>query len=55
MDVACWLVEGTLRMYPQVSTCSFDKGFQSPGNRQQLDELLEVTGLRRVACRQRQA
>ena len=32
-------------MYPQLSACSFDKGFHSPGNREGLDELLEVNAL----------
>ena len=45
VDVACALVEGTQALYPQLSACSFDKGFHSPGNRQGLDELLELNAL----------
>ena len=45
VDVACSLVQETQAMYPQLSACSFDKGFHSPGNREGLDELLEVNAL----------
>ena len=45
VDVACSLVQETQALYPQLSACSFDKGFHSPGNRKALDELLDLNAL----------
>ena len=45
VDVACSLVRETQALYPQLSACSFDKGFHSPGNRKGLDELLDLNAL----------
>ena len=45
VDVACTLVEETQALYPQLSACSFDKGFHSPANRKGLDKLLAVNAL----------
>ena len=41
VDVAVPLVRGAQRRHPGLDTCSFDRGFHSPGNRRELDGLLE--------------
>ena len=45
VDVACELVQETQALYAGLESCSFDKGFHSVANREQLDEVLELNAL----------
>ena len=45
VDYAVPMVKATQQRYAGLHQCSFDRGFHSPDNRQQLDELLEVNVL----------
>ena len=40
-QVAVPIIEETKARFNQLSSCSFDKGFHSPGNQQQLAEILD--------------
>ena len=40
-QVAVPMVEETKKRFPSFSTCSFDKGFHSPGNQKELNEKLD--------------
>ena len=46
-DVAVPLVRACQQAYPELRSCSFDKGFHSPANRAALDGLLELNALPR--------
>jgi len=41
-DVAIPMIKETQRRFPQLSTCSLDKGFYTPAVRKKLDELLKL-------------
>ena len=41
VDVAVPMVKDTLDNFPRLNGCSYDKGFWSPGNKKELDELLD--------------
>jgi hypothetical protein len=41
VDVAVDIVMETKELYPNLTSCSFDKGYHSPGNQKQLAEALE--------------
>ena len=43
--VAVAMIEDTQKRYPALSQCSFDKGFYTPANREQLDQLLKTNVL----------
>ncbi len=45
VDHAVPLVKAAQERYADLRECSFDRGFHSPENRRQLDELLEVNAL----------
>ncbi len=45
VDVAQPLVKETQAMYPDLAGCSFDKGFHSAGNREELDKVLALNAL----------
>ena len=42
VDVAVRMVQETKQRFPQLSSCSFDQGFHSPGNQRELAGLLET-------------
>ncbi len=42
VDVAVRMVRETKQRFPQLSSCSFDQGFHSPGNQRELAGLLET-------------
>ena len=44
-EIAVDMVEETIRMFPEFSTCSFDKGFYSKSNKIDLDNILEFCTL----------
>ena len=44
-DVAVPLVKRCQKSFPDLRGCSFDRGYHSPSNREQLDELLDLNGL----------
>ena len=44
-DVAVPLVKRCQESFPDLRGCSFDRGFHSPRNREQLDELLDLNAL----------
>ena len=44
-NIAVQIVKETQQRFPDFRICSFDKGFYSPGNRQELSELLELSVL----------
>jgi len=44
-QVAVPMVEATQQKFPNLESCSFDKGFHSPENQKQLKNLLELVGL----------
>ena len=44
-QVAVSMVNETKERFPDLSTCSFDKGFHSPENQKTLNELLAVAAL----------
>ena len=41
VDVAVSMVEETKQRFPDLTSCSFDKGFYSPANKENLAQLLE--------------
>ena len=43
--VAVAMIEDAKKRYPTISQCSFDKGFSTPTNRENLDQLLETNVL----------
>ena len=45
MEVAQPLVAQTQALYPSLAGCSFDKGYHSRANREQLDTMLKVNAL----------
>ena len=45
VDVAQPLVKETQELYPDLAGCSFDKGFHSAGNREELDKVLVLNAL----------
>jgi transposase, IS5 family len=42
VDVAVRMIQETKQRFPQLSSCSFDQGFHSPGNQRELASLLET-------------
>ena len=50
-DAAVPLVEACQDKYPTLKACSFDRGFHSPSNREQLDECLTINALPRKGSR----
>ena len=42
VDIAIPMVQETKTRFPKLSSCSFDQAFDSPKNRQELEELLDV-------------
>jgi len=46
-DVAVEMVKASMSKYPELHSCSFDKGFHSPGNQAALSKELSVVGLPR--------
>jgi hypothetical protein len=50
-QVAVSMVAETLVRFPSLGSCSFDKGFHSPGNQKELAEMLDVTALPRKGKR----
>ncbi len=40
-QIAIELIKDTQSRYPTFNGCSFDKGFHSPGNQKELNEILE--------------
>lgn len=50
-DVAVSLIRATQKLYPDLKTCSFDRGFYSPAVSRELNDLLEVNAmLKKGAC-----
>ena len=47
VNVAVPIIEEAQALLPDLRLCSFDRGFHSPGNRERLDELLELSALPR--------
>ena len=45
VDVAVDIVKTAQEKFPNLRTCSFDRGFHNPKNREQLDELLDHAAL----------
>ncbi len=45
VDSAIPLVESCKQRYPELTACSFDRGFYSPSNRSRLEQMLEVAAL----------
>jgi IS5 family transposase len=43
--VAVSLIEATRKRFPQLVSCSFDKNFYTPGNRKQLERMLDLVVL----------
>ena len=41
-QVAVFMVEQTLEIFPELNSCSFDKGFHSPDNQKDLRKLLNI-------------
>ncbi len=50
-QVAISMVSETIARFPSLATCSFDKGFHSPGNQKELAEMLDVVALPRKGKR----
>jgi len=50
-QVAVSIVSETMARFPDLATCSFDKGFHSPGNQKELAEMLDVAALPRKGKR----
>ncbi len=50
-QVAVSMVTEALARFPSLATCSFDKGFHSPENQQELAEILDVVALPRKGKR----
>ena len=50
-QVAISMVSETIARFPSLATCSFDKGFHSPGNQKELAEMLDVAALPRKGKR----
>ena len=44
-DVAVSMIRDTQEKYPELRACSFDRGFHSPSNRSELDEMLDLNAL----------
>ena len=44
-QVAVFMVEQTLEIFPELNSCSFDRGFHSPDNQNNLRELLDTVVL----------
>lgn len=44
-DIAVPLLKDTVNQFPEVNSCSFDKGFHSTENQEKLKELLDVVAL----------
>ena len=44
-DVAVSMIRDTQEKYPELRACSFDRGFHSPCNRAELDEMLDLNAL----------
>jgi hypothetical protein len=42
VDIAVRMIQETKQRFPQLSSCSFDQGFHSPGNQRELAGLLET-------------
>ena len=58
-DIAVSVIKETQALHPDLRVCSFDRGFHSPGNRGQLDAMLDLNALPRkgrlsVADRERE-
>ena len=58
-DIAVSVINETQALHPDLRVCSFDRGFHSPGNRGQLDAMLDLNALPRkgrlsVADRERE-
>ena len=47
VDVAVPMIQETQALHPDFRVCSFDRGFHSPENRLQLDDLLDLNALPR--------
>ena len=45
VEAAVPLVESCKQRYPELTVCSFDRGFHSPVNRSRLEQMLEVAAL----------
>ena len=45
-DIAVSVINETQALHPDLRVCSFDRGFHSPGNRGQLDAMLDLNALR---------
>jgi transposase, IS5 family len=54
-QVAVPMVDETKKRFPNLSTCSFDKGFHSPNNQKELNEKLDVVALKRKGRLSQQA
>jgi transposase, IS5 family len=54
-QVAISVIDETKKRFPNLSTCSFDKGFHSPNNQRELSEKLEVVALKRKGRLSQQA
>lgn len=54
-QVAVSIVEATKQRFPELSSCSFDKGFHSPDNQTRLSEVLDVVALPRKGKLSQQA
>ena len=46
-DIAVSIISETQALHPDLRVCSFDRGFHSPGNRAQLDAMLDLNALPR--------
>ena len=46
-DIAVSVIEETQALHRDLRVCSFDRGFHSPGNRAQLDAMLDLNALPR--------
>jgi hypothetical protein len=54
-QVAVAMIDETIKRFPNLSTCSFDKGFHSPKNQKDLNEKLDVVALKRKGKLSREA
>lgn len=45
VEVAVPLIEETIRKFPELTMCSFDKGFHSPANKRELEKMLDTVVL----------
>ena len=46
-DIAVSMIHNAQKKYPELRACSFDRGFHSPSNRSELDEMLDLNALPR--------